>query len=283
MADLSSVSLIIKTFERRRALERLLDSIRAQGYDQCPILIADDSQEPYRDAILERHGDLVDRYIVLPHDSGVSKGRNELLKRVETDYFVTNDDDFVYSDHTDLVWLLNQLETSELDILGGVVYEPRNPLHLDWRSPVQSLRSIKQRIFGSTDDVSRDWRGELNQDGRTLQLRKSEDWSPPYTQCDFTLQFFLARTDSVWSTVGGWAEPLKCFGEHWEFFYRVKQAGLNVGFTWKVSVRHIPESNPQYEKHRHDREAEDMQKALALHDLDAIEFHSPEGVRRIER
>jgi hypothetical protein len=26
-----------------------------------------------------------------------------------------------------------------------------------------------------------------------------------------------------------------------------------------------------------------MQKALALHDLDVIEFHSPEGVRRIER
>lgn len=282
MSDLRDVSLIIKTFDRPQALDRLLASLRRHGYGDCPVLIADDSNDPYRDAVMRTHGDIVDEYVVLPFDTGVSKGRNELLKRVETDYFVINDDDFVYDERTDIEWMREQVAASNLDLLGGVVFEPREFEGWSWRSPVDSLQSWAKHTFGSPGEISRDWHGELNREGQTLQLRKSNHWSPPYTRCDFTLQFFLARTDAVWSTVGGWANPLKCFGEHWEFFYRVKQAGLEVAFTMEAGVRHLPISNPEYAKHRFDREEQDMQKALALHDLDIIEFHSPEGVRRIE-
>jgi GT2 family glycosyltransferase len=283
MDDLSDVSLIIKTFERRAALERLLDSIRAQGYGDCPVLVADDSNPPYRDAILRAYGDVVDQYVVLPHDSGVSKGRNELLKRVDTEYFVVNDDDFVYDGRTDLRWLRTHLEAGDLDILGGLVFEPRHPSLPGWTAPVARCKALVRRLLESRGEIPRDWRGEIQRDGDTLRLTKSNDWSPPWVSCEFTLQFFLARTDSVWARVGGWAEELKSFGEHWEFFYRAKRAGLDVGFTREVGVRHVPLSNPEYSEHRFDREDRDMQKALALHDLDVIEFHRPDGVRRVVR
>ena len=70
MIRLSDSSLIIKTFERQEALERLLASIAEQGYGSCPVLIADDSEKPYKDAILSTFGDLVDEYIVLPFVQG---------------------------------------------------------------------------------------------------------------------------------------------------------------------------------------------------------------------
>jgi len=283
MAELSDVSLIIKTFERRSALKRLLDSIRAQGYGDCPVLVADDSAPPYRDAILQSYGDVVDQYVVLPHDSGVSKGRNELLKRIDTEYFVINDDDFVYDDRTDLALMRSHLEAGGLDILGGLVFEPRHSALPGWSTPFERCKAILRRLLTSGGEIPRDWRGDIQRDGDTLRLTKSNDWSPPWVPCEFTLQFFLARTDSVWATVGGWAEELKSFGEHWEFFYRVKQADLDVAFTREAGVRHVPISNSEYSEHRFDREERDMQKALALHDLDVIEFHRPDGVRRVVR
>jgi len=282
MPDLSDVSLIIKTFEREDALRRLLRSIRECGYDGCPVLIADDSRTPYRDAILADFDDIVDRYLRLPFDSGVSRGRNALLEEVETPYFVINDDDFVYDERTDLAWMLDQLQTADLDILGGLVHEPRFPESLDWTAPIESLRRIYRRLTGPSGEISRDWRGRLDRSGSTLRLEKSNDWTPPFVRCDFTLQFFLARTAPLRDSVGGWAEELKCFGEHWEFFYRVKRAGLEVAFTQEVGVRHVPRSNPDYDAHRYAREEEDMRKALDLHDLDVIEFHRPGGVRRFE-
>lgn len=282
MPDLSNVSLLIKTFERQHALERLLASIRRQGYQECPVLVADDSKASYRDAILAEYGDLVDEYVVLPFDTGVSRGRNELLRRVDTEYFVINDDDFVYDHRTDLAWMRRHVEEGGLDVLGGLVFEPRTSTGLDWTAPLESLKRAIRWMQGHRGEISRDWRGALVRSGDTLRLEKAQHWTPPYDGCDFTLQFFLARTQAVWDEVGGWAEELKCFGEHWEFFYRVKQAGLNVAFTQKVGVRHLPESDPSYDAHRYDREEQDMQKALALHDLDAIEFHAPESVRRYE-
>src|SRR6056297_3663123 len=118
MSDLRDVSLIIKTFGRPQALDRLLTSVRRHGYGDCPLLIADDSKDPYRDAMMRAHGDIIDEYVVLPFDTGVSKGRNELLKRVETDYFVIHDDDFVYDERTDIEWMREQVAASDLDLLG---------------------------------------------------------------------------------------------------------------------------------------------------------------------
>jgi glycosyltransferase involved in cell wall biosynthesis len=260
---MNDISIVIKTFERQKALERLLDSVLQQGYGECPILIADDSRTPYKEAICAKYGDAIDTYITLPFDSGLSKGRNELLKRVETKYFVLNDDDFVYDDRTRLEWMHHQLETADLDLLGGVVYEPRltATLHFDLKHPRRILRSLYhalrssyKQILGDTE-VTKRFYGDISVSDGTVYLKHATNRvASPFARCDFTLNFFMARTASIRDKVGGWHDRLK-LQEHWEFFYRAKKNGLKIAHTDHCGVQHLRESDENYDtyRNRHDK------------------------------
>jgi hypothetical protein len=262
MADhMHDISLIIKTFERQSVLERLLASIRAQGYAEYPVLVADDSKTPYKDAILDKYGDVVDEYIVLPFDSGLSKGRNELLKRVETKYFVLNDDDFFYGNETDLRFARKELEEYGLDILGGYLFNKVREYHWPW---LPKRLSNALRLF-KTVWQKQDWTAtieELLDGGISIQsLPRNES---AVQLCDITLNFFMAHTTSVRDTVGGWDPELKCM-EHWEFFYRCKQAGLRVATSKNFVAYHENVSNPTYDRFRFERENEMMVESLQAH------------------
>ncbi|MFB6231677.1 MAG: glycosyltransferase family 2 protein [Salinibacter sp.] len=261
------VSLIIKTFERQQVLERLLDSIAVQGYADCPILVADDSREPYRDAIVEQYGDLVDEYLVLPFNSGVSKGRNELLERVDTRYFVLNDDDFVYGDITDLETARRELVEHDLDILGGQLAEKRKSYHYDW---------IPTRVSNWIGLYSEHW----EKGAWVADIRETSDGGikmEPYPApsalqpCDLALQFFIARTSAVRDTVGGWNPKLKSNGEHWEFFYRCKQAGLRVASSQRFGTYHVPKQNERYEKFRYGKKRDMITRSLEEHGFKYLE------------
>ncbi|WP_162932362.1 glycosyltransferase [Solimonas sp. K1W22B-7] len=112
-ALLDQLTLVVKTFERRPLLLRLLRSIR-RHYPRIRIVVADDS----------RHSEPVEsvEYLTLPFDSGVSAGRNAGLARVRTPYTMILDDDFVFYRGTDLLASLRRLVAEEcIDILGGIV------------------------------------------------------------------------------------------------------------------------------------------------------------------
>lgn len=241
MPDLRDVSLIVKTFERQHALERFLHSVRKQGYGNCPVLIADDSSEPYRDAILESFGDVVDEYIILPNDCGLSRGRNELLRRVETPYFVLNDDDFVYDERTDLSWLKQELISNNLDVLGAILYEP------DDTFPGKLVNLLPSWV--GTAEKTKNFAGFLVEREDTIVLDRDLDYHPPHTRCDFVLNFFIADTEAIRSKTNGWNEDLK-LGEHWEFFYRAKQGGLKVATTESVGIIHTCEQSVNYDNYR---------------------------------
>ena len=81
----ANLTAIIKTFERPRALDRLIRSIR-RDYPDLPIIVGDDSFHPYRRTDVE--------YLRLPPDIGASAGRNAMLHRVQTPLFLQLDDDF---------------------------------------------------------------------------------------------------------------------------------------------------------------------------------------------
>jgi len=265
----SDISLIIKTFERQGALERLLDSIIEQGYTNCPVLIADDSKDPYRDAILKKYDDLVDCYLVLPFDSGVSKGRNELLDHIETEYFVLNDDDYVYDGRTDLAWMRQQLEENDLDLLGGVVYDRVSEIQdLPWWTLKTRIRNFIKDLFRSDKMPGKEtvhrYHGHFEVKDDTIILHKLDSYSPPYTRCDYALQFFMAKTDAVREKVGGWNKDLKSFGEHWEFFYRGVLGGLKVATTEEVGAVHMPVRNKEYNQFRF-REEHYLQLSLKKH------------------
>src|SRR5690349_8798423 len=95
------LTIVIKTFERPRTIERLVDSIRRM-YPSVPTVVVDDSRAPRELPGVET--------IVLPFDQGVSIGRQTGLDRVRTPYVMMLDDDFVFFSATRLGRALAKLE-----------------------------------------------------------------------------------------------------------------------------------------------------------------------------
>ena len=264
------MSLIIKTFERPLCLKRLLQSIRSQALTGCPILVADDSRTPYEAEIMAEYDDVVDIYLSLPFNSGVSAGRNALLDAVQTPYFVLNDDDFFYGPETNLAAAVKQLNNEQLDILGGYLLEQKR---------IYTWPALPKRISNLLNLYSNEWKlsewmAALTEtdDGGIAVTR--EERHTPLQRCDLTHNFFIARTHSVRDVVGGWHAPLKSIGEHWEFFYRCKQAGLKVGHTRAFGIYHhaeAHESSNEYTAFRYGREQEMISRSLQRHNLQYLQ------------
>jgi hypothetical protein len=108
---LSDVTVLVKTFERPRIIARLLASVK-RLYPTLEVVVVDDSRNPgsFQGATT----------VTMPHDSGLSAGRNEGLRHISTDYVLLVDDDVVFTRRTGLGPALALMEqTPEIDIMGG--------------------------------------------------------------------------------------------------------------------------------------------------------------------
>lgn len=258
---ISDVSLMIKTFERKDCLKKLLNSVRKMQLD-CQVLIADDSKEPYKDEIMSEYSDIVTKYLVMPFDVGVSEGRNELLKYVETPYFILCDDDFIFDYRSDITYMKHLLETSDLDLLGGLYYDVY-PLNFGniigyftsilLRTRTKTHRTVKasllKRLFNRKKGIPRRYFGNFHEtsDGHWKVI--PVEYREPFVRCDMVLNFFIAKTEAVRQKVGGWNPALKS-GEHEEFFFAARSSGLLVGHTEAFGVLHIPKTNRRYRHYR---------------------------------
>ena len=177
------VTLIAKTFERPKCVKRMIESVR-KFYPDIRLIIVDDSKEP------EPLDDC--EYLILPYDSGVSAGRNYALKHVETPYFVTLDDDFVFTEDTKLeLWLDILEENPGLDLVAGMAG------NLHWAGGISTQGGVFSLTSGPV--------GELN----------------GFNLYDIVVQFFMARLDKVLA-FGAWDEDYKTGVEHRDFFFRAK-------------------------------------------------------------
>jgi GT2 family glycosyltransferase len=93
--SLNDVSILIKTLERPQQLINQLYSIRKYKF-KGPIIIADDSRQPYKDEVLRIFPELSITYINLPFDTGTAEGRNLMLEKTNTPFFVLCDEYSVY-------------------------------------------------------------------------------------------------------------------------------------------------------------------------------------------
>jgi len=233
-----NVTLIIKTLERPDVLARLIKSIPG-GYH---VIVADDSFKPVvRDDV---------EYMVMPYDSGISAGRNLLISKVKTKYFVLLDDDFIFTPSTDVALMESLIDGSVLDILGGIVIHHQVPLF---------------------------YHGLFVNDGDVVSYAKGGVEHEDYTEVDFIPNFFIGRTDSFRDAK--WDEKLKTT-EHFDFFYSNQH--LNIGYTDKVSIEHDHISNPCYKKLR-SRKEEYLQYVLKKHGIRKLETYYDKIVLKQER
>ncbi|ELK01636.1 Beta-1,4 N-acetylgalactosaminyltransferase 2 [Pteropus alecto] len=108
------VTIATKTFLRPHKLMTMLKSIR-EYYPDLTVIVADDSKEP-----LKINDDYVEYYL-MPFGKGWFAGRNLAISQVTTKYVLWVDDDFLFNKKTKIETLVEVLEKTELDVVGGSV------------------------------------------------------------------------------------------------------------------------------------------------------------------
>ncbi|NXI38437.1 B4GN1 acetylgalactosaminyltransferase, partial [Galbula dea] len=110
------VTIATKTFLRYEKLRGLIASIR-RFYPNVTIVVADDSQHPE-----PLQGPHLEHYL-MPFGKGWFAGRNLAVSQVTTKYVLWVDDDFIFTPRTRLEKLVDVLERTSLDLVGGAVRE----------------------------------------------------------------------------------------------------------------------------------------------------------------
>ncbi|XP_008576594.1 PREDICTED: beta-1,4 N-acetylgalactosaminyltransferase 2 isoform X1 [Galeopterus variegatus] len=108
------VTIATKTFLRPHKFKIMLQSIR-EFYPDLTVIVADDSNKP-----LKIEDDHVE-YYTMPFGKGWFAGRNLAISQVTTKYVLWVDDDFLFNNKTKIEVLVDVLEKTELDVVGGSV------------------------------------------------------------------------------------------------------------------------------------------------------------------
>lgn len=227
---MDEVTIIIKTLDRCDCLINLLDSI-FKKYPKIRVLVGDDSEISSKEKIMKKFCKYNLQYFNLEKDCGLSAGRNFLLNKVQTKYFVLADDDFVFDKKTNLERALQILEEKKLDIIGGYIRNYKIVKN-NW----DKFLVIIQKILKY--ELPTNYIGTLKMEGSTFYADYIVHSFPEFVETDLVLNFFLAKTEII-KKIQGWDPELK-LQEHTEFFYRAKLNNLKVGFTNELSVQHHP-------------------------------------------
>lgn len=239
-SKMNDVTFVIKTLERPYCLLRLVKSI-FRYYPDAEILIGDDSKVSCRKKLMYRYKHSTITVYELPHDCGISYGRNELVRKVKTPYFVLLDDDFVFDKKTDIESGLKILQDRDLDICDG--YFRNYPV---FPGGWDSFRYLMRRILRSPQDYN--YLGFIEERGEEVRVRYYSNRFPDFEQADIVHNFFIAKT-SVIRERCLWDNAIKIH-EHTPFFIKAKRAGLKVGFTNCMSVQHKPIRFKKYNQYR---------------------------------
>ena len=210
----SKVAIGIKTFFREESLFKTIDSIKK--HFPCPyrLYIADDGEiseeKEYQYQQLEMQGHTI---IKLPFNSGLSFGRNMIVKKAKEDYILMMDDDIRLNDSESIERMKCILDSKEdIGLCAGMVYQESNEL------------------FGG-ENYSRGLRLEI--DGGALYRYKSEGKLSKvdgmlFNYADQVVNFFLAKRE-IFNDVR-WDERIKIEYEHIDFFLNLKKT------RWKATV-----------------------------------------------
>lgn len=231
------VALSVKTFIRPDCLKRFLDSIAV--YQQkwqvkfADVIVVDDGDDESREEnsnLIKNYPDLHVSYYPYEFNSlGLCKGRNEGLAKCKAEYFICCDDDFMLDLDCNIQAALQILKEKQLDILGGYY---RN---------INSEDSVKYQADN--------WLGFIHEGEHEDFCSIYSSVFPDFICCDIVENFFIARTEPIRKV--GYPEnvPIK---EHNVVFLLFKEAGIKIGFTNKLFVRHyhIKKKKKTYNKFR---------------------------------
>ena len=218
----------IKTFCRPKALKETLANILSYENFKFEILIADDSANKYKEQnksiVHEISTGKIDINILdLEFDSGLSRGRNEIVKNTKTDYLMILDDSRYFKNNLPISEMLNFLENSKYNLIfGKIENRPCGGYHYTClfdkiannQIVCKKLRKITSNIFKEIYETN------------------------------LGLNVFIAETHTLKKTL--WREELK-LGEHELFFIDYYEKGYRCAFSPNICFSEVKEENKIYE------------------------------------
>ena len=214
------VTFCIKTIHRPRCCAALIRSIYEHYGERRPAIHVLDDGRP--DLRFSKHcpGEacLVDRLVETEYDIGLSAGRNRLLNLGDSPLVVFADDDHLVTERTRLGELVAKLDRyPDLDLLATKSGKDGGP----------RLMHVKDRVLHIPEGAYR------RHDG--------------IDRCHYVSNSFVAYRDILQAI--RWDKQLKT-EEHWDFFWRAKIAGVNVGVATDHSFDHVHVEPPDYVRRR---------------------------------
>lgn len=215
------VDFVVKTILRPRALARLLESI-AHHYPDAQVTIADDggireAGDPDSRAVcrfIDQHPAM--HLLALDRDTGISEGRNHLVRATVRPYLLLLDDDFCMTGETRVERLLEQLrENPGLGVAGGLCIDV-----LDGRRYPRRSAGNLERVGDRLVHVVGGWRDEAER------------------LCDLVSHFALFRRD-VFRSVRWRGGP---GAEHYDLFLQLRRDGWDVRLDETVRIDHHPDT-----------------------------------------
>ena len=232
----SKIAIGIKTFMREETLFKTLDSIEKYFPYPYKLYIADDggvsNEKEYRYQQLGLRGHVVIR---LPFNSGLSFGRNEIIRRVKEKYVFMLDDDIRLTDSDSIKKMKQVLDSADnIGLCAGVIYQENG-------EPFGG-RAYSQGLVLEID------KGILFRHKSTGKLAKAD--GVLYNYADQVVNFFLAQR-AIFEKVT-WDNRIKIEFEHMDFFLNLKQTKWKVAVCLEAKATHDHQLkiDPLYVHHR---------------------------------
>lgn len=235
------VTVVAHSASRCELLERLAKSFRTM-YERLPIIVTCEcSKENSCEQLVVRNHQTIPNFAIVdvPYDYGLSRGKRLLIHRVQTEFILVLDDDFVRSPLSCIECMVlhmrSQLHSLTLpfDLLGFPILED-------------------ERNFGA-------FRGQLRATSGRLILEPmiSESASDGCLRVGIHPMAFLARTARL--RTFKFQEQLQV-GEHEQFFYANRYMGLQAGVCFDSTFPHFRVQMTSGYKQRRERMQEMMTK-----------------------
>ena len=225
--------VLVKSFRRPECLLRCLRSIR-DYYPSVPILVADDSLKEG-----EKHSWEMERcmkvpgvrWYQLPFDTGLAEGRNYLIRKATSPYFLLLDDDCIVTEKTCVEKVISVLEQSDYIGIAGVTKTNGGPEE-HW-SGTLLIEEVRGKKFVSINQLETPWETIAG-----LQVRES----------DVTWNVFVARREVLLKHP--WDPQFKIDKEHLDWMLEKKLAGLKWGYSSDLLIEQWRQDSTAYKSFR---------------------------------
>lgn len=245
--DASKITFLATTMERYQVAESFVLSVRRFFPEAKVVLgVQSDIYGPELDR-MEAHYDVT--VVRLPSDYGLSRSRNDLLKYVDTDYFVLCDDDFVIDEEFFIGNAYRVLENyPSIGVVGGYYRDVIYDSELNFRNRMDRQFTMFFHVEGQTKSL-------IRVPFNYLSAERIFDDDTRCVRVDCVNNLALFRTSIFDDPDVRWDDRMKISGEHIDFYFNLfKKGEVGVVYDPSFSVLHNRRQNGEYAKYRDRRD-----------------------------